>query len=464
MLRLASASLVAAGIVVCAQGLHESPAYGRSASFAVLSGAAFGVVLQRSRFCFASAFRDLFLLRDRRTALGVLAALAAGSVGYQVVFGAWVPDPRAGFLPPSAHIGPASWHLLLGGTAFGVGMVLAGGCISGNLYRLGEGSLASLPALLGTVAGFWAGQACWNFFYLRTVATAPVVWLPQRLGYGGSLAVQLAALGLLAALLLRFLPPSATRPPQAVTLTVALRRAFVEGWPAWLGGVAIGVLGTFTLLRTTPLGVTSELSRLARRSAVALGIGPARLEGLESLKGCRPLDSSAPLTDNGFFVLALVAGSLCAALLAGEFRLRAGRPRSHVLALLGGVLLGFGAMISLGCTVGTLLSGVMAFSLSGWVFMGGLLGGAWAGGLVLQRLAGADRERTIDVRGDPCALPALRVEKLLAEDASRLPFTVVGDHLPALEPLQLLAVRHGWTVEFGQEEGGYWRASFRPQR
>jgi hypothetical protein len=44
-------------------------------------------------------------------------------------------------------------------------------------------------------------------------------------------------------------------------------------------------------------------------------------------------------------------------------------------------------MISLGCTVGTLLSGIMAFSLSGWVFAAGLAGGAWAGSQALRRLA-----------------------------------------------------------------------------
>jgi hypothetical protein len=44
-------------------------------------------------------------------------------------------------------------------------------------------------------------------------------------------------------------------------------------------------------------------------------------------------------------------------------------------------------MISLGCTVGTLLSGTMAMSLSGWVFAAGLLGGSWAGTAILRRLA-----------------------------------------------------------------------------
>jgi hypothetical protein len=385
--RWAAAAAVVAVLVVAGLRLHDDPSRGRSASFALASGAAFGAVLQRSRFCFASAFRDLFLTRDRRVGLGVLAALAVGSVGYQVVFGAWVPDPAAGHTPPTAHIAPAGWHLLLGGAAFGLGMVLAGGCISGNLYRLGEGSLTAPVALAGTAVGFLAGSLAWNSLYVLTVATAPVVWFPRHLGYAGALGVQLAALAALAALLLRFLPPLPPRPFAPVTLRVAARKVFVEGWPAWTGGAAIGVLGTFALLRTRPLGVTSEIGRASRAAGDALGLLPGRLEGLDLLAGCRALVTEHLLSENGIFVLALVAGSAAAALLAGEFRLRLGRPRAHAFAFAGGMLLGFGAMISLGCTVGTLLSGIMAFSLSGWLFLAGLLAGAWSGAGLLRRVA-----------------------------------------------------------------------------
>ena len=352
-----------------------------------MSGAAFGFVLQRSRFCFASAFRDLFLLHDRRVALGILAAIAAGSLGYQVVFGAWVPDPTMGYVPPTAHIAPAGWHLVLGGGAFGLGMVLAGGCISGNLYRLGEGSTTAPVALVSAGLGFWGGFAAWPFLYTREIATAPVIWLPERFGYAGALVLQLAIVGALAAALIHVLPAPVPRPAERLTVTSGLRRVFVQGWPAWMGGVAIGVIGTFAFLRTRPLGVTSEIGRYARGAGEALGLVPDRLEGLDTLAGCRAIATEALLSENGLFVAALVAGSFCAAAAAGEFRVRLGRLRSYLLAVPGGLLLGFGAMISLGCTVGTLLSGTMAFSMSGWVFAAGLLGGAWAGAALLRRLA-----------------------------------------------------------------------------
>ena len=75
--------------------------------------------------------------------------------------------------------------------------------------------------------------------------------------------------------------------------------------------------------------------------------------------------------------MGIVLGSLAVAVLAGDFRPRVPSVRESVRALVGGVLMGLGSMLALGCTVGTLLSGIMAAAASGWVFL------LWAGlGLV----------------------------------------------------------------------------------
>src|SRR5436189_5200068 len=180
MIRAVAAAAVAAVLLFWALRLDDGTTSGRAAAFLVACGAGVGFVLQRSQLCFTSAFRDLFLLRGRRAALGVLAALAAGSVGYAVLFGAQLPDPSR-YLPDTAHIAPASPVVLLGGLSFGVGMVLAGGCISGHLYRLGEGSLVAPVALLACIPGYWLAFSLWNFFYLSFISTAPLIWLPARL-------------------------------------------------------------------------------------------------------------------------------------------------------------------------------------------------------------------------------------------------------------------------------------------
>ncbi len=386
--KVAAAAAVAAAILAGALFLHEAPVYGNvgTASLTILFGAAAGVALQRSRLCFTAAFRDLFLLRDRRAMLGLLAALAVGSVGYTLLFGARLPDPGP-YDPPGAHVAPADWPTLLGGLAFGLGMTLAGGCISGQLYRLGEGSLVAPVAVAAMIPGYWLAYRVWETAYLKAYVDGPVVWLPRHLGYGGALALQLAVFAGAAALLLRHCPALPAKAKEPLDLRGALRRVFVEGWPSWAGGLLLGATAVAAYFRTTPLSTTSELNRLSHKIGAALALAPAELVGLKDLPGCRPPATAATLTPNALFVLALIAGSAMAALASGEFRIRGGRPRTFALAAGGGLLMGFGAMLGLGCTIGSFLSGVMAFSLHGWLFAAGLMGGAFLGVKILRRLA-----------------------------------------------------------------------------
>ena len=74
-----------------------------------------------------------------------------------------------------------------------------------------------------------------------------------------------------------------------------------------------------------------------------------------------------------------MGASLAVAIAGNRFKLSQITPVNATTALIGGVLLGFGAMISLGCTVGVLLSGTQAFALSGWVFFASVFLGVWSG-------------------------------------------------------------------------------------
>ena len=65
----------------------------------------------------------------------------------------------------------------------------------------------------------------------------------------------------------------------------------------------------------------------------------------------------------------------------------------------------------------------------------------------------------VDIRGEPCGTPIVRVEKFLLERSAGMPFAVLGDHEQTMDQLRLLAARHGWTCEIARERGG-WRALF----
>ncbi len=354
-----TAALVLAGAWALSRVLVALPD-GDDLSLSLWLGVFFGALLQRSRFCFYCVSRDFIESRDARGLLGIIAALAVGTLGYHAVFGAFLPEPAAPRLPPGAHIGPVSWVVAVGAFSFGLGMAVAGSCISAQFYRLGEGALAAPVALLGTAIGFILGFLSWNSLYLRVLQESPVLWLPHHLGYGGSLAVQLLALGALAFLLARWHRPSASAPG---TESWWRRR-----WPAYVGGILIGALGAVAYLRIAPLGVTAELGSLARTAADSAGLLPARLEGLDSLRGCVAAVKQVFWSNNGALVTGLVLGALAAALFAGDFRPRLPGVSELLRSLAGGVLMGWGAMVALGCTVGTLLSGIMAAAVSGWVF------------------------------------------------------------------------------------------------
>lgn len=356
--------------------LHAQPQYGPRASFALISGAAFGILLQRTRFCWFCNVRDLVTRRDARPALGLLMAILVGTLGYAAVFGAWVADPSAGYLPPKAHIGPVSWVVAVGGLLFGIGMTLSGSCISAHLYRLGEGSVLSPFALLGTVGGFMAGYRAWDWLYLNTLSTSSPIWLPTKLGYAQAVGLQVVVLAVAILLLLRYGTAPAAEPPQMRSWRAIGRAILVDRWPGWVGGGLIGVLGVLVLIRTQPLGVTAEISRLSREIATQWGLIDTRLEGIDGFAGCRAVAvEGVTFTGNALFILALVIASLASALIANQFRPRWEHWSAILFAVLGGVLLGFGAMISLGCSIGNALSGTMAMAVSGWVFLATMLVG-----------------------------------------------------------------------------------------
>lgn len=368
-LRIAAALAVLAALALLAWRL-PSQSGGAALAFSLLVGAAFGIVLQRARFCFFCNLRDFVDDGEPRGVLSILAALAFGVIGYAAIFGAWLPIPLPGRLPPDAHIGPVSAVLPLAAFVFGVGMTVSGSCLSAHLYRLGEGSPTAPFALFGSLLGFGAGFLTWNPLYLASISESTVVWLPHWTGYAGFVAVSLAVLGGLALAVLWGAKPAAPRiKVHASPLHGALASVFVERWPPILGGILIAIIATLAYLRVAPLGVTAELGSVARTGMEASGLMPQTLYGLDTFRGCATAVKTALLSENGSFVIGLIAGSFASALIAGQFTPRRPTAGQIVRGLTGGLLMGWAAMLALGCTVGVLLSGIHAGAGSGWVFL-----------------------------------------------------------------------------------------------
>ena len=88
-----------------------------------------------------------------------------------------------------------------------------------------------------------------------------------------------------------------------------------------------------------------------------------------------------------FLVWGMVFGSFIAALYAGEFKIRLPRRRTrYAQALGGGVVMGYGAGLAMGCTIGAFFSAIPSLAVNGWVFAVFLAIGAWIGTQIIQRI------------------------------------------------------------------------------
>jgi uncharacterized membrane protein YedE/YeeE len=381
-------------LVVLAFWLASGETTDPNAPVSLLIGAALGIAFERGRFCFFCIFREAFEEKRTRQLLSIVMALAVGAVGYALMFGLYLPNPKGEGLPPAAHISPVSLPLVLGAFAFGIGMVLSGACISGHLYRIGQGYLRAIPALIGSLVGFGAGFFTWNTLYLEQVSESPVLWLPRWFGYSGSLLLTLAVLAVLAWLFVRW--DRTTDVATDASFTTRVRTGadlrdllLVRRWSPIATGAIVGGIGVAAYLRTTPLGVTSQLSTVSRSVLDSRNALPEVLHGIDMMRGCVALVSST-ITNNGWLVIGLVVASFAVAVGGGRFKLQMPTVGNSVTAFIGGVLLGWGSLTALGCTVGVLLSGTQAFAVSGVVFTVVVTGAVWIGTrLRLHRLFGA---------------------------------------------------------------------------
>jgi len=102
-------------------------------------GLIYGMCLQYGRFCFSSAFRDLFAIKVPRMLVGIVIAT--------LLFGI-VSAPITAIGMSTFHAAPVSSHAIIAGIFFGIGMVIAGGCASSSLYKTGEGNMNALLVIL----------------------------------------------------------------------------------------------------------------------------------------------------------------------------------------------------------------------------------------------------------------------------------------------------------------------------
>lgn len=154
----------------------------------LLFGLAFGVVLQRARFCFTASMRDPWITGSTSVTRAVLIACSLATIGFSAI--KYSAFAAGNAIPGMDNVGQISLALVIGAVIFGIGMVIAGGCASGTLMRVGEGFTMQMLSLVFFVIGSLWGAHDMGWWQTAVIKDAPAVFLPDVFGWGGALLVQ----------------------------------------------------------------------------------------------------------------------------------------------------------------------------------------------------------------------------------------------------------------------------------
>lgn len=334
-------------------------------------GFLFGAVSQKSHFCTMGAVSDIVNFGDwGRMRMWVL-AIAVATLGLQtlVYFG------KANVNDTIFVAGSWSWlSATLGGFLFGVGMVLASGCGSKTLIRLGTGNLKALFVflVLGLTA-YMTLKGVFGVFRANYLDPFKIKWgansyLPELLGQGDSTVSTALMFGI----------------PVALLIWVLGKKA------AWnkdtlLGGLGVGLCVAASWWAIFQLGFLPEHPETLE--AAYLGSYNNRAEGMSFVAPYAYTlewlmfysDVTRVLTVGIVSCLGVIAGAMVTSLLNGEFRWEAFNGVEDMANhTIGAALMGIGGVMALGCTVGQGLSGVSTLSLSSWITLFFIIVGAIA--------------------------------------------------------------------------------------
>jgi uncharacterized membrane protein YedE/YeeE len=378
------AAITAILIALAAWYLNAAISWRQSALFLVGAGA--GVVLYHAAFGFTSSWR--VFISDRRGA-GLRAQMLMLAITCAVFF----PLLASGTLfgqPLRGSVSPIGVGVAAGAFIFGVGMQLGGGCASGTLFSVGGGSTRMLVTLFFFIIGSVVGTAHMGWWTAQP-AFAPTS-VVNTMGAWPALAASLALFGGIAWITTVFEkkrhgrllegPPALSKQPRTIGGRLRVEGRWLTGpWPLVAGAVGLAVVNIATLtIGGRPWGVTSAFALWGAKWFAALGIDVASWSYWTAPAQATALKSSVLMDVTSVMDFGIILGALLAAILAGRFApVLNVSGRSAAAAVIGGLLLGYGARIAYGCNIGAYFSGIASGSLHGWLWLVAAFAGNIAG-------------------------------------------------------------------------------------
>jgi uncharacterized membrane protein YedE/YeeE len=371
-----SSIVILASAVLGAGALALANAYTWRYGALFLLGGALGLVLYHALFGFTSAWRVFIAngrgagLRAQMLMLAVAAVLFFPALAHGSLFGQ----------PVHGEFGAVGISVLVGAFLFGLGMQLGGGCASGTLYTAGGGN----TRMLVTLGFFIIGSAfgAWHLAWWSAQPNVGPISLISSWGWAPALAVSLAGFAAITAVTVVIeRRRHGTLRSGVVTDRQGWQRFLHGPWPLLAGAVALA-LGNFATLYLAgrPWGITSAFALWGSKIFAASGIDVGSWGYWHSPERAKALHDSVFSDITSVMDFGIVLGALLASGLAGKFN--PGwkvPPRSLLAAVLGGLMLGYGARLAYGCNIGAYFSGIASSSVHGWLwlvaaFLGSVLG------------------------------------------------------------------------------------------
>ncbi|MDY0407745.1 YeeE/YedE family protein [Virgibacillus soli] len=322
----------------------------------LLCGALLGFVMQRGRFCLTGGFRDMYIAKDNRMFYALLIAIAVQSVGVYLLIHFDVITYATGSFPWLAT--------MIGSFLFGIGIVFAGGCATGTWYRAGEGLLGSWIALIGYM--FMSAV-------MRTGILAPmndslkgVTTTTNSIADSTGISVWVW-ISLLVVIVLFFVQKE-LRKPKLFIPTLKRKRTgigyvlFEKRWHPFFTAILVGIIAIIAW----PLSVAT--GRMA-----GLGITTPSANILQFLV----INDLSYLNWGVFLVLGILLGSFLAAKASHEFRFRMPDAKTGITSFVGGNIMGFGASLAGGCSIGNGLVATAMMTWQGWIALLFIILGTW---------------------------------------------------------------------------------------
>ena len=342
-------------------------------------GAALGMALYHGAFGFTAGWRNLVV---KKRGAGMRAQLLLFGVTSLIM----VPMLHSGQEGMVGAVAPVGLSLVVGSFLFGIGMQLGGGCGSGTLFTVGAGNIRMVVTLVFFIAGavlgsihlpWWLGQPGFD-----------PVSLVNTFGVSGAIFVQLVALGLIACWVNRIEHKAHDSIERDELLWKSqdhgVFRTLLSGhWPFTWAILILAAGNVLTLaISGAPWSITFAFNVWGAKALEMAGVQMSQFEFWQWDYPAMALKDSVLTNIPSVMNFGLLLGAMLAAGLASRFNESSGtkpKGRQVLAAVVGGLLLGYGARLGFGCNIGALFSGIASASLHAWVWFASAFVGSWIG-------------------------------------------------------------------------------------